>query len=184
MESTSIGAIGIFIGILVFLSYFFIKMGNFGFWGIAHKLPNEFMQFAQENEDVWVISETPISLPSETHTGPFKFVAYGNIYTLYALADELESSQAKFIEMFSDSIPEKPFPFVSLLFLLYPVLAMASYPSGELIEVLGYGFSNLGYLLFAALIPGSFRIFGMENRVQIGIGGAIFFILGLFLVNF
>lgn len=183
MESSSVTAILVFVGILAILSFFFIRMGNFGFWAVAHKLPNEFMQFAQENDHIWIISNSPESLPKDKYTGPFKFVTYGNIYTLHAIADELESSQAKFLEIYGDSVPKTGFPFVSSLFLLYPISAIATFPTAPVPEALGYGFSNLGYLLFAALIPGKFGVFGMTNRTQILIGGVIFFVIGLVLVN-
>lgn len=183
MTPDSFVAIGIFVGILGFLAYFLVKKGNFSFWSIAHKLPEEFLSFALANNDVWVVSDSSVEGIGQAYTGPFKFVVNGKVLTLYALADEIENSQATFVQQFSGLIPQKGFPFVSMLALMYPIVAMATYPGGEVGSVLGYGFSNLGYLLVAALIPGSFRIFGMEHRFQILVGAAIFWVAGVILVN-
>ena len=162
-----------------------MKLGKLGFWIIASKLPDEFMEFAKKNDHIWVISNSTIEEIGSEYVGPLRFVAFGNIYTLYGLIGEYEKSQSEFIAIYGDQIPKQDFPFPSLLSLMYPILAMASFPdpSRGVIEIMGYGFSNLGYLLFAALIPGTFRIFGMERRMPIFLGAFIFFIFGVFLVN-
>jgi len=185
MEFTSLIAIIIFVGILSLLAIYFGKLGGLGFWSIASKSPEEFLAFAQKNNHIWIISNSSPEEGGNEYTGPFKIVAFGSTYTLYALSSALEKSQAEFVAIYGDSIPKKGFPFPSLLFLMYPIVAMADHPnpSPEVIETLGYGFTSLGYLLFAALIPGTFRIFGMDKRTQILVGALIFFGVGVVLVN-
>ncbi len=185
MGFSSFIAIMIFIGTLSLLAIFFVEFGRLGFWTIASKLPEEFMEFAQKNDHIWVISN---SRPEEVgceYTGPFKFVAFGNTFTFYALSNELEKSQAEFVAIYGDNIPKKDFPLPSALSLMYPIIAMTDNPnpSPEVIETLGHGFANLGYLLAAALIPGTFRIFGMEYRIQIFISALLFLGIGVVLVN-
>ena len=184
MEFTSFIAIIIFIGALSLLAFYYLKLGHLSFWTIASKSPEEFMAFAQKNDHVWVISNSSPDDGNE-YTGPFKIAAFGSTYTLYALSNELEQSQAEFVATQGDSIPKKGFPFPSLLSLMYPIVGMANYPNPnpEVLETLGYGFTNLGYLLIASLIPGTFRIFGMEKRTQIFVGALIFFGVGIVLVN-
>ena len=185
MESTSFIAITIFVGILSLLAIFYLKLGRLGFWIIASKLPVEFMEFAQKNDHVWVISNSSTEELGSEYIGPFKLVAFRTTYTLYALRNEFEKSQAEFVALYGDDIPKKGFPLPSLLSLIYPIVAMANHPNPnpEIIETLGYGFANLGYLLFAALLPGTFRILGMEKRTQILFGALIFFGIGAVLVN-
>jgi len=185
MEFASFIAIIIFIGIQSLLAFFYVKLGKLEFWSIASKLPEEFMEFARKNDHVWVISNSSIENIGSEYIGPFKIVAIGNTYSLYALSDGIEKSQAEFITIYGDIIPKTGFPLPSLLSLIYPIIAMANQPnpSPEVIETLGYGFANLGYLLFAALIPGTFRIFGMEHRAQIFIRALISFGIGAVLVN-
>ena len=186
MESTSLIAIIIFIGIQGLLAFYYVKLGNLGFWSLANKLPEEFMEFADKNDHIWKVSNSSIKDIGSEYTGPFKMAIFGSTVSIYAFNDGLEKSQAEFITIYGNDIPKKSFPFPSLLFLIYPILAMADHPnpSPEVIETLGYGFTNLGYLLFAAIIPGSFRIFGMEHRTQILIRGLITFGIGVVLVNF
>jgi len=185
MEPTLLIAIIIFIGIQGLLAFYYVKLGKLEFWSLANKLPDEFMEFAEKNDHVWIVSNSSIKDIGSDYIGPFKMVVFGNTYSLYALSDGLEKSQAEFITIYGDDIPKKSFPLPSLLFLIYPILAMANHPnpSPEVIETLGYGFTNLGYLLFAAIIPGSFKIFGMEHRAQISIRALMAFGIGVFLVN-
>ena len=185
MESTSLIAIIIFISIQGLLAFYYVKLGKLGFWSLANKLPEEFMEFAEKNDHVWKVSNSSIKDIGSEYIGPFKMAVFGSTFSIYALSDSLEKSQAEFIAIYGNDIPKKSFPFPSLLFLIYPILAMADHPnpSPEVIETLGYGFTNLGYLLFAAIIPGSFRIFGMEHRAQIFIRALISFGIGVVLVN-
>jgi len=70
--------------------------------------------------------------------------------------------------------------------MLYPIAAMVSlsqYPA-SIIQIVGYGFANLGYLLAAAFIyPGHFLFLGFEYRIQTIIGGLFFFVIGFILSN-
>lgn len=79
----------------------------------------------------------------------------------------------------------KSFPWPSLLTLLYPLAAMGYYSQFPATKtaVIGYGVTNLAYLLFAAGVVGSFGIFGLTKRWQIFTAGAICFVLGVVLSN-
>lgn len=63
------------------------------------------------------------------------------------------------------------FPWPSALALLYPIAAvsyMAMATPAKPTMVMGYGFANLGYLLFAAGVwPGRFRILGLSTRRRV-----------------
>ncbi|MDA2915141.1 hypothetical protein MYX77_14535, partial [Acidobacteriia bacterium AH_259_A11_L15] len=60
-------------------------------------------------------------------------------------------------------------PVGSALALIYPVGAMVwAWQQGMPFPVgLGYGLSNLGYVLLFATVFGSFRTFGLKKRWQI-----------------
>lgn len=79
------------------------------------------------------------------------------------------------------------FPWQSAVCLLYPIGATiyitAATPAGAA-EIIGYGISNLGYLLFAAgVFGGTFRILGLRNRWQVFGAAVVSFVLGTVLSN-
>jgi len=80
----------------------------------------------------------------------------------------------------------KPIPVASAIALLYPVAATA-YAFGTasgLVGALGYGVTSLGYLLFfAAVISGTFLVFGLKKRSHVLVAGAIVFTIGVALSN-
>jgi hypothetical protein len=77
-------------------------------------------------------------------------------------------------------------PWVSALSLLYPFGAMiyAASISAPVFIVIGYGFANLGYLLFAAgIIAGHFRVLHLSRRWQVLLCAVIAFVTGTVLSN-
>jgi hypothetical protein len=85
-------------------------------------------------------------------------------------------------------IPGKPFPWVSTIALLYPIMAtfyIASYrPAPPFIVVVGYGLANLGYLLcISGIVAGHFRIFHLQKRLHVFLTAAGVFVVGTFLTN-
>tara|TARA_B110001452_G_scaffold262630_1_gene262922 strand:- start:595 stop:1146 length:552 start_codon:yes stop_codon:yes gene_type:complete len=182
MDTTIIAAI-IFVAILALLGLFFTRMGNLGFWKLASMFPNEFMGHIS-GDDTWLISEASIPKPSPEYVGPLKFVANNTIYTLFAQADNIEQSQQEFISKYKPLVPEKSFPVVSLIALIYPIAAIITYKGVPLLTLLGYGFCNLGYLLVAAFIfGGSFRVLGLDHRIQVIIAAVIFWVAGVVMSN-
>lgn len=63
------------------------------------------------------------------------------------------------------------FPIASLVSLIYPIAAtiyISINTPASFTTVLGYGITNLGYLLIAAgIIKGTFRIFGLKKRLHV-----------------
>ncbi|WP_018402989.1 hypothetical protein [Marinobacter gelidimuriae] len=182
MDSTIIAAL-IFVAILIVLGLFYTRMGNLGFWKLASMFPSEFMAYISR-DDTWIISETSTPRPGPDYVGPLKFVDNNIVYTLFAKAEFIEKSQQEFISKYKPLTPEKTFPYVSLLALIYPIAAILSYKGASLLSALGYGFSNLGYLLAAAFVfGGSFRILGLDHRVQVIIAAIIFWVVGVIITN-
>jgi len=79
------------------------------------------------------------------------------------------------------------FPWVSAIFLLYPIGAavyIATQTPARPPMIVGYGFANLGYLLVGAgIFKGTFKIFGLKKRWYVLVAGAIAFLIGTFLSN-
>lgn len=85
-------------------------------------------------------------------------------------------------------IPRRPFPWVSTVALLYPIMAafyIASYrPAPPFIAVVGYGLANLGYLLcISGIVAGHFRIFHLQKRFDVFLTAAGVFVVGTLLTN-
>ncbi len=107
-----------------------------------------------------------------------------NIITMnFAAAAATQPEMQKFL-----GIEAAPFPIWSLIALSYPVAAMlymaSRYPEAPFLAVIGYGLSNLGYLLLAAgLIAGSFRVLGLQGRGITITAAVIAWLLGVVLSN-
>lgn len=84
-------------------------------------------------------------------------------------------------------IAGRKFPWQSAVCLLYPVGATIYLGSATLAgaaAVIGYGISNLGYLLFAAgIFTGTFRVLGLKTRWQVFGVAIVSFLLGTVLLN-
>jgi hypothetical protein len=86
----------------------------------------------------------------------------------------------------------KSIPWVSACSLLYPIGATISLysnartagePSALLLGV-GFGIASLGYLLAgAALLTGTFRVFGLIGRLRVFTWGVVAYIFGTVLSN-
>jgi len=65
------------------------------------------------------------------------------------------------------------------------ILTMLSLSNSSITTIVGYGFTNLGYLFAAAgVIGGSYRALALDHRIQVFSAAIIFFLAGLFLFNF
>ncbi len=171
------------------LGYFYGRLGNFSFWKLVTKIPDEAYHWSK-SEPTWFVSEEGDEEPPTRgeYTGPFRLAvpSLGRTIKIYCRNDQIEQSQNQFLEKFKTEIPIQRFPILSLLALLYPIAAMLSatkYAVPTTI-VLGYGFSNLGYLLGVAfLFAGHFRILGLDSRPPTLIVAVVAWLVGVLLSN-
>jgi hypothetical protein len=104
----------------------------------------------------------------------------------FADDERIIETQSRFIEQYSGLIKAEGFPYISCITLLYPVAAMLSLTATPMsvVEILGHGFANLGYLLLAAgVFVGRFRVFALEGRMVTMVAAAGFLIIGIVLTN-
>lgn len=185
--SNAIVALVLFIAGLGGLAVFYGKLGKLSFWKLAAKFPEKALEYIS-NDPAWVVLQGAEPGPGPGFTGPFRLAvpSLGQTLKLYAREDQIEASQQRFIEMHQELLPRHGFPFLSLLALLYPALAILSMvktPAPPIL-ILGYGFANLGYLLGAAtIIPGHFRILGLDDRIPTLIAAVVFWVIGFALSN-
>ena len=179
----TITAIIIFIAALIALSYFFVKIGKLTFWKLAAKLPNEAMNWVS-NDPAWIVITNEQQKPTDEFDGPYYLAvpSLDKTVKLYAHHEKIEESQKHFVDKYKDCIPKRPFPYLSALFLLYPIAAMFSlygHPA-SISQIVGYGFASLGYLLGAAFVyPGHFYFLSFEYRIPTLLGGVFFYAIGL-----
>jgi hypothetical protein len=80
-----------------------------------------------------------------------------------------------------------PFPRGSAISLLYPISAtvyMATQTPATIMTIIGYGLTNLGYLLLAAgIFAGKFSIFKLRRRWQVFTAALILLVIGIILTN-
>ena len=82
--------------------------------------------------------------------------------------------------------PKPLFPIFSLLSLLYPNIAtyyFIKYYNVTLIEAIGYALVQASYVMFVAILFGTFGIFGLYSRKSIFIYAIGCFIVGSVLSN-
>mgnify|MGYP003649299085 CR=1 FL=1 len=82
--------------------------------------------------------------------------------------------------------PKPLFPIFSLLSLLYPNIAtyyFIKYYNVTLIEAIGYALVQTSYVMFVAILFGTFGIFGLYSRKSIFIYAIGCFIVGSVLSN-
>lgn len=183
----SVLAIAIFILALVGIAIFFVVYGRLSFWKLVHRIPYAASEFFRKNP-VWLVQDRDEAPPQEGYIGPFLFVdpELGRTVRLFALEAELEKSQKQFMEENRDEVPRYTFPWISALSLLYPISAMKSMGnnSGSVLQILGYGVANLGFLMMAAaIVTGSFQILGLEYRTQTLVGALMAIAVGVVITN-
>ena len=82
--------------------------------------------------------------------------------------------------------PKPSFPIFSLLSLLYPNIAtyyLIKFNNVTLLEAIGYAIVQTSYVMFVAIIFGTFGIFGLYTRKSIAIYGLGCFVVGFLLSN-
>ncbi|MFQ5688414.1 MAG: hypothetical protein ACE5GV_17340 [Candidatus Scalindua sp.] len=79
------------------------------------------------------------------------------------------------------------FPITSLVSLIYPIAAtiyISIKTPANFMAIIGYGITNLGYLLIAAgIIKGTFRVFGLKKRLHVFLAAFFIIIVGFILSN-
>lgn len=180
-------ALILFIAILTGLAVFYAALGKLSFWKLVARFPEQALEYIS-HDPAWVVLQESDPAPGAGFTGPFLLVVpnVGRALRLYAREDQIEASQQRFVEMLRHLLPPRKFPFLSLLALLYPVIAMLSMDRtpGDIYFILGYGFASLGYLLGAAtVVPGHFRVLGLEGRAPTLVAALVFWVVGVVLSN-
>ena len=187
-----IEAIAIFLAVVFIWRLIFIKHGNIGFWQLAANLPDEAFEWMESRSD-WIVlrSDDPEVEQCKNDTdliGPFKLVvpSLGDKVVIFAKNISIYESQSEFIKSFGGSKEQDSFLWISSLIMLYPIVAMVSIATqgAPILPTLGYGFANLGYLLFGAgILAGSFRILGLRYRIPTIIAAVAIWIVGTVFSN-
>ena len=91
--------IGAVVVVIAAYWWFILRQGNLSFWKVAAKHPDQAYQFFKD-EECWFIDDVPADIESSQITGPFKlFVpSIDSFVAVYALADEIERSEEKFLQ--------------------------------------------------------------------------------------
>ena len=117
-----------------------------------------------------------------------KFVKQGyNSDMARQITDELYPPTKEDLKYERSRENSKPsFPIFSLLSLLYPNIATyyeIKFFNITLLESLGYAITQTSYVMFVAIIFGTFGIFGLYTRKSIAIYGLGCFAIGVLLSN-
>jgi hypothetical protein len=124
-----------------------------------------------------VLSEIGLQADDEMLFNMFNIIVLSYAYSAY--------DQPKMREFMG--IEASNFPWASAVCLLYPIGAVvyiATQTPSRAPIIVGYGLTNLGYLLVSAgILKGTFRIFGLKKRRHVLVAGAISFLIGTFLSN-
>lgn len=187
-----IEAIAIFIVVVFIWRLVYVKQGNIGFWQLAASQPDTAFEW-MENRSDWIVlrPDDPEVEQCKNDTdlvGPFKLAvpSLGGRVVIFAKNNSIDKAQSEFIKSFGGSIEQVSFPWISSLTMLYPIAAMVTVANqgAPILPTLGYGFANLGYLLFGAgILAGSFRVLGFRYRIPTIIAAVAIWIVGTVLSN-
>lgn len=124
-----------------------------------------------------VFSEYGIQFDDETLFNMFNIIVLSYAYSAYD-----QPKMKKFMGIHSSK-----FPWMSSISLFYPVLAtidIYTNTPANISMVVGYGFANLGYVMFmAGAFTGTFRVFGIIKRWHVFVVALISFLIGAILSN-
>jgi len=185
-------ALAVFCLVIVIWRVVYVRRGNFSFWQLAAEEPDAAYEWMQGRSDWFVLrADDPKvkELKSQTHlVGPFRLwvPSAGGFVTIFAERDSIDESQREFTNSFVGARCETAFPWFSWVAMLYPIIAMiwAHIRGAPFFPTLGYGFANLGYLLFVCgILSGSFRALGFEYRVPTLIAAVAVWVAGVVLSN-
>ena len=124
-----------------------------------------------------VLSESRIPFDDDALFNMFNIIVLSYAYSAYD-----QPKMRKFIGKHSNR-----FPWMSAVSLLCPILAtlyMSRRTPASLLMIIGYGLSNLGYVMFAAgIFTGTYRIFGLSKRWQVFVVAVMAVLVGTLLSN-
>ena len=117
-----------------------------------------------------------------------KFVKQGyNSDMARQMSDELYPPTKEDLKYERSRENSKPsFPIFSLLSLLYPNIAtyyLIKFNNVTLLEAIGYAIAQTSYVMFVAIIFGTFGIFGLYTRKSIAFYGLGCFVIGVLFSN-
>jgi hypothetical protein len=188
----SIVAVAVFCLVIVVWHSIYVRRGNIGFWQLAADQPDAAFEWMQGRSDWIVLRPDDPKLKqlkdSPELVGPFKLAvpSTGGVVTMFAESKSIDESQNEFIKSFGGSKQRTSLPWLSSLAMVYPIVAMLviARRGSPFLPTLGYGFANLGYLLFAAgIVSGSFRALGFRYRIPTLIAAVAVWVLGTVLSN-
>jgi hypothetical protein len=186
------GAVAIFFLVILVWRLIYVKYGNIGFWQLAADQPDAAFEWMKGRSD-WIVlrpDDPKVKQLEESAelVGPFKLAipSIGGMVVIFAENKSIDESQKEFIESYGGSKERTSFPWLSSFAMIYPIVAMlyAGSRGAPLLPVLGYGFGNLGYLLFAAgKMSGSFRALGFRYRIPTLIASVAVWLAGMVMSN-
>ena len=185
-------SIVIFLVVIFIWRIIYVKRGNIRFWQLAANQPNVAFEW-MENRSDWIIlhPDDPKVEQLEGNSelvGPFKLVVprLDKLVVIFAEKISINKSQEEFIKLYGGKKENIRFPWFSSLAMLYPIIAMIiiSKQGSQILPTLGYGFTNLGYLLLTAgILVGGFRALGFRYRIPTLIAAVSIWIVGTVLSN-
>lgn len=177
----------LFISFLIFWHCFF-RLGSSRFWHYVSDDPETAIQWMIERPE-WVVlmegdSQENYYKSKPEFIGPFVLAnpTANRFFTLYVEEKLSVQSEEEFIKYVNGVSSRGSFPVWSAVACLYPITASYSIctQGASVLIALGYSFSNLAYLLFAAtLIPGSFKFLGLYSRSSTCIVAVASLIIGV-----
>ena len=185
-----IGAIVIFLLVLQVWRSIYVRRGNIRFWQLAASQPDAAFEWMQGRADWFVLLPEAPEVDEFMHStglvAPFKLgvPSVGGTVVIFARSESIDESQEEFIELYGSRKERRGFPWLSSLAMIYPVAGMLTIAvqGAPFLPTLGYGFANLGYLLFAAgLLSGSFQALGFRYRKPTLVAAVAVWVVGLVL---
>jgi len=187
-----IEAVEIFLVVVFIWRTIYVKHGNIEFWRLAAKQPDAAFEWMEGRSD-WIVLRPDDPKIEQFKSdadfvGPFKLYIpkLAGLSTIFAENATIDESQKEFMNAFGGARERSGFPWISTLTMLYPVTAMLAIANqgAPLPQTLGYGFANLGYLLFGAgVLAGSFRALGFRHRIPTLIAAVAVWLIGTILIN-
>lgn len=187
-----IEAVAIFVAVILVWRAIYVNRGNIRFWQLAADQPDAAFEWMQSRSD-WIVlrPEDPEVEKLKERTdfvGPFKLAvpSVGGVVTIFAESKSIDATQSEFMDSLGGAKERATFPWLSSLAMLYPIAAMVTIAArgAPVLPTLGYGFANLGYLLFGAgIVAGSFRALGFRYRIPTLIAAVAVWVVGTVLSN-
>jgi hypothetical protein len=187
----TIGAISIFLGVIFVWRIIYVKRGNIRFWQLATNQPDAAYEWMENRPDWTILHPDDPRIEqlknNSEFVGPFKLVIprLDNLVIIFVGKNSINESQDDFIKLYGGEKEDTRFPWFSSIAMLYPIIAMVAIAKeSPILPTLGYGFTNLGYLLLVSgLLAGGFRALGFSYRIPTLIASISIWIVGTVLSN-